>query len=130
MAKADKLTPKQEAFCNEYLVDLNATQAAIRAGYSEATAKEMGYENLTKPHIADEVARLKAIRSERVEINQDYVLDTIVGVIERCKDDEDKKLSGHIIKGAELLGRHLGTFEADKVDPHIHIHLPEKASSL
>ena len=47
-----KLTPKQEIFSHEYVIDWNATRAAKVAGYSEKTAKEMGYENLTKPHIA------------------------------------------------------------------------------
>jgi phage terminase small subunit len=49
------MTPKQTRFVEEYLVDLNATQAAIRAGYSVNTAKEIGYENLTKPHIRAKV---------------------------------------------------------------------------
>ncbi len=45
-----KLTKKQRAFVDEYLIDLNAASAAIRAGYSTEAAKEIGYENLTKPH--------------------------------------------------------------------------------
>ena len=45
------LTPKQQRFVEEYLIDLNATQAAIRAGYSEKTAKSVGHENLTKPDL-------------------------------------------------------------------------------
>jgi len=46
------LTPKQKIFCEEYVIDWNATRAAIKAGYSEKTASEMGYENLKKPHLA------------------------------------------------------------------------------
>lgn len=66
-AKPTGLTPKQKKFCHEYLVDLNATQAAIRAGYSEKTAKEIGSENLTKPHIAEYIAKiLDSIRSENI----------------------------------------------------------------
>ena len=49
--KPKKLTAKQQKFIDEYLIDLNATQAAIKAGYNEKCAKEIGYENLTKPHI-------------------------------------------------------------------------------
>lgn len=71
---AKELTKKQEMFCLEYLVDLNATQAAIRAGYSEKTAKEAGYENLTKPHVAERVAELKNKRSNEVKTNAEYVL--------------------------------------------------------
>ncbi len=54
------MTPKQEAFVREYLVDLNATQAAIRAGYSERTAAETGYENLRKPQVAAAIAEAQA----------------------------------------------------------------------
>lgn len=68
------LTSKQQAFCEEYLVDLNATQAAIRAGYSEKTAKEIGFENLTKPHIAEEVQRLMSERSKRTEVTGDRII--------------------------------------------------------
>lgn len=68
------LTDKQQRFVEEYLVDLNATQAAIRAGYSEKTASEMGYENLSKPQIAEAIAGAQAQRSERTQITQDQVL--------------------------------------------------------
>ncbi|HCR2156153.1 TPA: terminase small subunit [Enterobacter asburiae] len=69
-----KLTDKQELFAREYLKDLNATQAAIRAGYSEKTAKQVGYENLTKPHVLELVAELKAQRIEQTGIDAAYVL--------------------------------------------------------
>lgn len=68
------LTPKQEAFCNEYLLDLNATQAAIRAGYSQRTAAKIGQENLIKPEIAKRIAEAKAERSERTQVNADWLL--------------------------------------------------------
>ena len=68
------LTAKQQVFVEEYLVDLNATQAAIRAGYSKKTATEMGYENLTKPHIAAAVASAMQERSARVQLEADDVL--------------------------------------------------------
>lgn len=54
-----KLTAKQERFCNEYLIDLNATQAAIRAGYSEKTATAIGAENLTKPNIQEFIQEVR-----------------------------------------------------------------------
>lgn len=68
------LTALQERFVSEYLVDLNATQAAIRAGYSENTAKEIGYENLTKPHIQAAIAEARLRQQERTEITADRVL--------------------------------------------------------
>lgn len=68
------LTDKQEMFCREYLIDLNATQAAIRAGYSEKTARASGSENLTKPDIQTRISELKAERNDRIDIDADYVL--------------------------------------------------------
>mgnify|MGYP004707086033 CR=1 FL=1 len=58
------LTDKQEMFCREYLIDLNAKQAATRAGYSDNTARKIGSENLTKPDIQNRIAELKAERNE------------------------------------------------------------------
>ncbi|MDG6275037.1 terminase small subunit, partial [Glaesserella parasuis] len=68
-------------FVEEYLIDLNATQAAIRAGYSEDTAKEMGYENLTKPHIQKAIQEAQNKRAERVNVTQDDVLRGLLEVI-------------------------------------------------
>ena len=68
------LTPKQDRFVLEYLIDLNATQAAIRAGYSEETAGSIGHENLTKPEIVAAIAAAQAARAERTEITADKVL--------------------------------------------------------
>ena len=96
-----KLNPKQTLFCQEYLVDLNATQAAIRAGYSVKTAKETGYENLTKPHIA-----------ESTGITADYVLQGIKDLTDKLVLGEDHKSA---YKGYELLGKHLALF-TEKTD--------------
>lgn len=69
-----KLTKKQKLFIDEYLIDLNATQAAIRAGYSVDTAAAIGCENLTKPNIQQAIARAMAERSKRTGVNQDRVV--------------------------------------------------------
>lgn len=69
-----KLTKKQKKFCDEYLIDLNATQAAIRAGYSEKTARFIGAENLTKPNIQEYIQQRMNAREKRTEITQDMVL--------------------------------------------------------
>jgi phage terminase small subunit len=68
------LTHKQRAFVAEYLVDLNAAQAAIRAGYSEKTARKIGQENLTKPDIQAAISKAFEARIERTEITADRVL--------------------------------------------------------
>jgi len=76
------LTEKQRRFVEEYLIDLNATRAAIRAGYSEKTAYSIGHENLSKPEIADAIAEAKEARSERTKITADYVLQKAVSLLE------------------------------------------------
>ena len=68
------LTPKQSRFVEEYLVDLNARQAAIRAGYSVKTATEIGYENLRNPRIAEALATARQALSERTAITADRVV--------------------------------------------------------
>lgn len=68
------LTDKQRRFVDEYLIDLNATQAAIRAGYSEKTAYRTGADNLRKPQIAKAVSEAKNSRSERTKIDADWLL--------------------------------------------------------
>lgn len=121
-----KLTDKQELFAREYLKDLNATQAAIRAGYSENTARKIGSENLTKPDIQDFIAELNKERLERVQIDADYVLRQAVKLHERCmqevepitdrrgeevKDDQGRTIYGFDAKGAaaalKLVGEHI-----------------------
>ena len=68
------MTKKQKLFVKEYLIDLNATQAAIRAGYSPETAGTIGSENLKKPEIKSAIEKAMAERSRRTGINQDRVL--------------------------------------------------------
>lgn len=83
-----KLTAKQEAFCLEYLKDLNATQAAIRAGYKEKTARQSGSENLSKPDIADKIAELMEERSNKAKIDAEWVLTNAKKVFDRCMQFE------------------------------------------
>lgn len=71
------MTKKQKRFCEEYLIDLNATQAAIRAGYSPDTAKAIGCENLTKPDIRAHIDRAMAERSRRTGVNADRVIQEL-----------------------------------------------------
>lgn len=75
-----KLKGKQLRFCEEYLIDLNATQAAIRAGYSKKTAGSIGQENLTKPEIVEFIQDLQRKRSERTGISADRVLAEVANI--------------------------------------------------
>lgn len=74
------LTDKQEQFCLEYLTDLNATQAAIRAGYSENTANEQGSRMLAKVNVQRRIAELQAERAERLQIQQDDILRELASI--------------------------------------------------
>ncbi|WBF05185.1 terminase small subunit [Burkholderia phage CSP3] len=75
------LTDKQQAFVDEYLVDLNATKAAIRAGYSPKTAQEQSSRMLSKPHVQKAIAEAKARRAERTEIDQDRIVRELWNVL-------------------------------------------------
>lgn len=68
------LTKKQRLFVDEYLLDLNATQAAIRAGYSPRRATEIGYQLLQRPEVAQAIQAAMAERSKRTEVEADYVI--------------------------------------------------------
>ena len=133
MKVAKTLTLKQRLFCREYITDLNASQAAERAGYSAKCAKEQGYRLLTYAHVQDEIADLMRRRALRLEVTSDYVIQTIVETIQRCSQGQAivdrqgtpvfgidtqtgderplyKYDSASVLRGAELLGRHLRLF--------------------
>ena len=74
------MTPKQKRFVDEYLVDLNATQAAIRAGYSERTARITAAQNLTKPNIQSAIEKRIKDREKRTELSQDKVLKELAHI--------------------------------------------------
>ncbi len=111
-----KLTNKQKQFCKEYLIDLNITQAAIRAGYSKKTADVIGCENLGKPNIQAEVQRLMDERTKRVEIEADDVLRSILRTRNICEEyllsegEYGTKIDGVALSGInknnEMLAKH------------------------
>lgn len=100
-----KLTDKQTAFVREYLVDLNATQAAIRAGYSERTASRIGPQLLGKTCVREAIEKAQAKRARRVEVKAEDVLRGVIEVTAQARDSGDLKTA---LKGYELQGKHLG----------------------
>ena len=112
--KPRKLTAKQQAFVNEYCLDKNATQAAIRAGYSKATAHSIGGENLKKPEIAQEIAKIMAERAENSKITLDRVLDAYASIGFADIDLNDVKPADKL-KALEGLMRHLGGFQNEQM---------------
>jgi phage terminase small subunit len=117
-----KLEPRQEKFIQEYLKDLNATQAAIRAGYSAKTANEQGARLLAKASIQAAVDKAQLKRAKRVEVSQDWVIENLKKVFERCMQEEavndrEGNFTGVFNfkeaganKALELIGKHLGMF--------------------
>jgi phage terminase small subunit len=135
-----KLTAKQQRFCDEYLIDLNATQAAIRAGYSKKTAGRIGTENVQKPVIKEYIAKRMAEKESHLIADQDEVLKYLTSVMrgqsrssivvvestgdfmsaaremEKAPDEKER------LKAAELLGKRYGLY-TDKVDQVVDMDL-------
>ena len=123
-----KLTAKQALFVEEFLVDVNAMEAAIRAGYSKKTAKEEGYKLRQKPHVRAAIDKAMAARLEKTKAGQDWIIARLVENAERAMQlvpatDSDGNSTGeHAYQGnvankaLELLGRHAGMF------PNRHEH--------
>ncbi len=125
--RRDSLTPKQRLFVSEYLIDLNATQAAIRAGYSAKTAEVQGPRLLGNVRVQVAIRKAMEQREQRTQITQDYVLGGIKTLVERCiqaepvRDKEGNETGEYrfeafaALKGYELLGKHLKLF-TDKIE--------------
>lgn len=130
------MTPKQQRFCDEYLIDLNATQAAVRAGYSPKTAYSIGEENLKKPELEAYIdQQLEQLHSEKTADAQEvmeYLTSVLRGessssvlcmcgdgcqkVIEKAPDEKDR------LKAAELLGKRYSLF-TDRIDQQVDMDL-------
>jgi len=119
-----KLTPKQQKFIDEYLISLNATDAAIKAGYSAKTAFVIGHENLNKPYIKEIVdSRLKEHHNNRI-MTLEEVLENLTKIANGEIEEDAVTSAGIVKKGAavrdrtkalELLGKRFGAF-TDKID--------------
>ena len=105
-----KLTAKQSLFVKEYLIDLNATQAAIRAGYAERSAQQMGAENMLKPVIASAIQEAMDKRSDRLDLTQDKVLKDIESLRIKATDAGQFSVAARCL---ELLGKSLNLFTDD-----------------
>jgi phage terminase small subunit len=107
-----KLTPKQERFVAEYLIDLNGTKAAIRAGYSSRTANEQAARLLAKDSISEVLGMARNAISERTELTQDEV---IAGLRFEATNTGDGSSHSARVAAWTQLGKHLGMFR-DKVE--------------
>ena len=134
------MTAKQKRFCDEYLIDLNATQAAIRAGYSEKTAKDIGCENLAKPNIKAYIAERMAEKEKELIADQDEVLKYLTSVMRGNSQSEIVVVEGlgegmsearafqkapdekERLKAAELLGKRYGLY-TEKIEQQVDMEL-------
>jgi hypothetical protein len=102
-----KLTPKQKKFCEEILVDDNATQAASRAGYSKKSAYSTGHDNLKNIEIQRYISELKEARSLRNQVTADRILQELATMAFAKKGVN----TGHKLKALGMLGKHVGIFD-------------------
>ena len=124
--KNNTIKPKQAAFCREYVKDFNATQAAIRAGYSTKTARSIGAENLTKPDIQKEITNLteRLLESELSMIRAQVIVRLKEIAFNDNERDEKINKDGNLIavsrrdriKCLELLGKYAGLFKDDHIE--------------
>ena len=135
-----KMTEKQKRFCDEYLIDLNATQAAIRAGYSDKTARAIGNENLMKPNIKNYIAERMEEKEKELIADQDEVLRYLTSVLRGQSQSTELVVEGvgdgcseartimkepsekDRLKAAELLGKRYGLY-TDKVEAELDAEL-------
>lgn len=135
-----RMTAKQKRFCDEYLIDLNATQAAIRSGYSEKTANRIATENLSKPVIKAYIAERMAEKESQLIADQDEVLKYLTSVMRGESQSEIVVVEGvgdgmsearamqkapdekERLKAAELLGKRYGLY-TEKVEQQVDMDL-------
>nr|DAO25469.1 MAG TPA: Terminase small subunit [Caudoviricetes sp.]DAY56222.1 MAG TPA: Terminase small subunit [Caudoviricetes sp.] len=135
-----KLTAKQRRFCDEYLIDLNATQAAIRAGYSEKNARNIASENLAKPNIKAYIDERMAEKESQLIATQDEVLKYLTSVLRGESQSTEIVVEGtgdgcseartlkkepsekDRLRAAELLGKRYGLY-TDKVETDVDMTL-------
>ena len=133
------LNEKQKQFCEEYIIDLNGTQAAIRAGYSVKTANEQAAQLLAKLSIQEYICELKNKRSERVRYSQDELMRDILEVKNRCMqanpviDKEGNETgiwkfdSNGANKALDMLAKHVGFYETDNKQKAFNISVNREA---
>ncbi len=117
------LTARQQRFVNEYLLDLNATQAAVRAGYSARTAGAIGCENLTKPQVATAICEAQAERARQTRVTADDVLRELWSIAQSSSSDRIR------VVALSWVGKHLAMFtqrvQVSEELPKIHIVLSD-----
>lgn len=130
-----ELSGKHERFCQEYIIDYNGTQAAIRAGYSEASAKQTAYKLQKRDDINSRIRELQREQVKRLGLSQDYVVLELLDTYKSCREatpvkewDYDEGCfvetgkyqfdSKGALKALEIIGKHLGMFDKKNAQAH------------
>lgn len=133
------INDKQKIFCEEYIIDFNATQAAIRAGYSKKTANEQAARLLANVSIQECVKNLIDNRNKRTQITQDEVIADIIKVKNRCMQEEaildkDGNITGiykfdstGANKALDMLMKHTGGYETDNKQKAFNVSINREA---
>ena len=101
------LTAKQQRFCEEYLKDLNASRAVLRAGYKTANANRIGHELMQKEGVRFALDGLMTERADKVKVDANFVIQKVLKSLERAENKENETA---VLRAAELLAKHLGMF--------------------
>lgn len=113
------LTDKQKRFCEEYIIDLNATQASIRAGYSKDTANVQGAQNLSKLNIQEYISQLQQNKSKELNITFNDIATGVYNIaIKEDARDNDK------LKAFDQLSKMFGHYEKDNSQKKTDVILP------
>ena len=122
--KKNIINDKQTRFCKEYVIDFNATQAAIRAGYSKKSAKVIAFENLQKPEIKKYIQSITKKTEEKLEINRERIAKNILKYAEINPDGDIVKTSD-VLKANEQLSKMYGLYEPEKLNLNHSFSLSE-----
>ena len=128
MKKKRKLTAKQQMFCREYLIDLNASKSIIRAGYKTKYPDKMGWQLLGNARVKERIDELIKEREKSTKLTAEYVLNGLIEVYEKCNKEVNGKIdSAGANRALELLGKHLKLFteviesKKDKVEEEDYV---------
>lgn len=109
-----ELTGRQKLFIEEYLTDLNATQAAIRAGYSQKTAYQIGSRLLMNVEISKAISKAQKVTIEKIQISKEDLINDLIRIKNLCLNDA--RVTHNSIKAIETISKMLGYNEAKKID--------------
>lgn len=114
------LNTRQKLFCKEYLKDFNATQAAVRAGYSKKTAYSIGNENLKKPEIQQYIQEQSNKRLDKVDVDVDYIIENIIEVTERCMQKSGVEYFDKIDKEWKPVKEYISVGDGEEVEAQVY----------